>query len=172
MQVKCTTSESYIQQHLNNHPDIPVIINSEMAEYFKDHPNVIIDYDLSHETVQTVLADSVTYLDQFGSMQESVLTPFLALFVSSKRHYHLYEYGGYEAKDAALHTIVDTSAKVSGVLVGKNIGFGLVRIRPYRSYGWWCCGCFSWEYLRFSTIRSITQTLCRSTSKKSFVSVS
>ena len=123
MQVKCTTSESYIQQHLNNHPDIPVIINSEMAEYFKDHPNVIIDYDLSHETVQTVLADSVTHLDQFGSMQESVLTPFLALFVSSKRHYHLYEHGGYEAKDAALHTIVDTSAKVSGVLVGKNIGF-------------------------------------------------
>ena len=123
MQVKCTTSASYIQAHLNNHPDIPVIINSEMAEYFKDHPNVIIDYDLSHETVQTVLADSVTHLDQFGSMQESVLTPFLALFVSSKRHYHLYEYGGYEAKDAALHTIVDTSAKVSGVLTGKAIGF-------------------------------------------------
>lgn len=123
MQVKCTTSASYIQAHLNNHPDIPVIINSEMAEYFKDHPNVIIDYDLSHETVQTVLADSVAHLDQFGSMQESVLTSFLAVFVSSKRHYHLYEYGGYEVKDAALHTIVDTSAKVSGVLTGKAIGF-------------------------------------------------
>lgn len=123
MQVKCTTSASYIQQHLNNHPDIPVIVNSEMAEYFKDHPNVIIDYDLSHETVQMVLADSVAHLDQFGSIQESVLTPFLALFVSSKRHYHLYEHGGYEAKDAALHTIVDTSAKVSGVLTGKAIGF-------------------------------------------------
>jgi hypothetical protein len=28
MQVKCTTSESYIQQHLNSHPDIPPKKNS------------------------------------------------------------------------------------------------------------------------------------------------
>ncbi len=123
MQVKCTTSESYIQQHLNSHPDIPIIINSEMAEYFKDHPNVIIDYDLSHDTVQTVLVDSVEHLDQFGSIQESALSLFLALFVSSKHHYYLYEHGGYDAKDAALHIIVETSAKVSGVLAGKTIGF-------------------------------------------------
>ena len=123
MQVKCTTSASYIQHHLNTHPDIPIIVNSEMAERFNDHPNVIVDYDLSHETVKTVLAESVAHLDQFGSIQENLLTPFLAVFVSSKRHYHLYEHGGYEAKDATLHTIVDTSVKVSGVLTGKAIGF-------------------------------------------------
>lgn len=123
MQVKCTASASYIQQHLNTHPDIPIIVNSEMAERFNNHQNVIVDYDLSYETVKTVLADSVVHLDQFGSMQENVSTPFIAVFVSSKRHYHLYEHGGYEAKDATLHTIVDTSVKVSGVLTGKATGF-------------------------------------------------
>ena len=40
--VKITDEPSYIQKHLDEHPDIDVITNREMADAFRDNPRVLV----------------------------------------------------------------------------------------------------------------------------------
>jgi len=125
MQVKCTMSESYVREHLNQHPDIPVIVNRELAGAFENNPNVIIDYQLSHSLVQESTATSIQHLEQFGSTTELLLAPLVTVLFSAQRHYSLIEQGAYTAQDFILHTAVDSSVRLGGVFAGKSIGFAI-----------------------------------------------
>lgn len=125
IQVKCTLSVSYVQGHLNQYPDIPVIVNKELAEAFLDHPQVIIDEQLSHTMIQNITVDSVHHLEKFGHSSELLLAPLITFIFSSKRHYDLVKCGEYELKDAVTHTTIDSGARLAGILSGKTLGFAL-----------------------------------------------
>ncbi len=59
VQVKNTLDVSYVNEALEAHPDIPVIVPKELADNFIDHDMVFADWSLSHseifeQTTQTV----------------------------------------------------------------------------------------------------------------------
>lgn len=125
MQVKCTLSEGYVREHLNNNPDIPVIVNRELASVFENHPNVIIDDQLSYSIIKDSTEASIQHLEQFGSMTELMFTPLVTVLFSAHRHYFYLKQGTYSTTDFAINTIVDSSARLGGVLLCKSIGFSV-----------------------------------------------
>lgn len=47
-QVKCLAGSSGIYEHFHDYPDIPVIVNADLADQLGDHPGVYIDPQLHH----------------------------------------------------------------------------------------------------------------------------
>ncbi len=121
--VKVTDNPSYIQKHLENHPDIDVIANKEMAAAFGDDPRVLVDETLSVQEAFHLTNDTMEAIDSMGDLLDQV--PYISLAINSARHgYRLYK-GDIDWKTAAEHAAVDTTATGAGGFVGGKLGLTL-----------------------------------------------
>ncbi|MFX4385257.1 glycine zipper family protein, partial [Acinetobacter baumannii] len=66
MQVKCSMDADYVLSHFDKYPDIPVIVNSELAEQLGNHPMVLVDTTLSYEAVQETTGVGLEQVSDFA----------------------------------------------------------------------------------------------------------
>jgi hypothetical protein len=78
-QVKCLASAGGVHEHLHRFPDIPVIVNAELADAVGGQHNVYIDPVLHHDQVVKATADSLNYGNELGDFE----IPWISLGVSS-----------------------------------------------------------------------------------------
>ena len=120
--VKITDEPSYIQKHLDEHPDIDVITNREMADAFRDNPRVLVDFKLSIEEAFDNTADTFEGIADLGDGLDNI--PFIALAINTGKNIHKLYKGDIDIKTAAEHTVLDTAASGVGGWVGSKIGLG------------------------------------------------
>lgn len=121
--VKVTDNPRYIQEHLDNHPDIDVITNSEMAAAFADDPRVLVDENLSVQETFHLTNDTLDAVGSMGDLLDQV--PYVALAINSVRHGHRLYKGEIDWKTAVEHTTVDTTATGVGGFAGGKLGLAL-----------------------------------------------
>ena len=125
--VKVTDNPGNIRKHLDEHPDIDVITNREMADAFRDNPRVIINPDLSsqeafHSTNATF--EGINTLGDGFDLVDGI--PFITtLLISGRKNYHKFRKGDLDKKTAAEHTVLDTAGVGGGVWVGKTVGLSI-----------------------------------------------
>ena len=77
-QVKHTLSPSLIESHFEKYPDIPVIVNSELAAQYKNDDRVWIDNERIYSDTVSDTVDTLSSLPQGGSAGSIVLHLMLA----------------------------------------------------------------------------------------------
>jgi outer membrane lipoprotein SlyB len=123
VQVKTTLSPDLITEHLERYPEIPVITNVEMAEYFADNADVIIDPQLSHGQVVESVQNTMQAADFFESLGSHV--PWITLAVTSIREVGLLLKGWTDVNTALKHVAADTVGVGVGSWTGAKIGGAL-----------------------------------------------
>lgn len=116
VQVKCVESAGAVHEHLASHPDIPVVVNVEVASQLEGVDGVIVDPELSHADVHERLEETVDGLDRLDEGLSGYV-PLVPLITSAPRH-----------RPAVLHERIplstgSTRIAVDGLVVG---GCGLM----------------------------------------------
>lgn len=120
-QVKCTESASYVREHPEKYPDIPVIVNREHAEEFADVQGVYIDPGLSVTEVTAVTEAGIAG----GAEVLNFELPWIALAVSTAVEIRDLYYSRTGLTNSAINIATDTagrtllgafSAKAGGVV--------------------------------------------------------
>ena len=120
--VKITDDPSYIQAHLNEHPNIDVITNREMADAFRDNPRVVIDTKLSYEEAFDSTADTFEGMADLGDGIASI--PFISLGINAFKNIRKLHKGDIDMGTAAEHTALDAAASGVGGWLGGTAGLG------------------------------------------------
>lgn len=118
--VKVTDSPAYIRDHLDRHPDIDVITNSEMSDAFSNDPRVHIDPALSAQDAFHSTAETFSGVHDLGSLLHHI--PYITLALSGARNARGVIAGRKTVGDALTHTAVDTAAIGFGGFGGAKIG--------------------------------------------------
>lgn len=118
--VKITDNPSYIQQHLDKHPDIDVIANKEMSDAFGDHPRVKIDPDLSSQKAFHNTFDTFEGVSDMGDLIDGI--PVITLAVNTVRNGKRAYDGKVDLKTATEHTIIDSAGVGAGGWAGGQAG--------------------------------------------------
>ena len=118
--VKVTDNPSYIQQHLDKHPDIDVIANKEMADAYGDHPRVKIDPDLSSQKAFHDTAGTFDGVDSMGDLIDGI--PIITLAINTVRNGKRVYDGKVDLKTATEHTVIDTVGVGAGGWAGGQAG--------------------------------------------------
>ncbi len=130
VQVKCTLSADHVLDHIQRYPDIPVIVNSELAAQLGDHPMVWVDHALQHATISDHTASSTEALAGFGDVQNLMPIPFLALGFAAFRNLHDFQSGVIDARtytacvglDAGFRTVGGGVGSAFGATIGSALG--------------------------------------------------
>ena len=119
--VKTTTDEGYVQEHLNAHPDVDAIVPSELAGAFADENRVTSVAGFSHDQVESATGDTLETIDQgLGGSVNGL--PLITLVASTYRGYQGMRGGWLDGRTAVEHVAVDTAAKGGGMWVGSKLG--------------------------------------------------
>ena len=118
--IKVTDNPSYISEHLQQHPDVDVITNTEMSAAFPNDPHVQIDPALSSQDAFHSTADTFTGVHDLGSLFHHI--PLITLVLSSARNTRNAFAGRKSAVDALAHTVVDTASVGMGGFAGAKLG--------------------------------------------------
>lgn len=121
MQVKSSLSSEYVLQHFEKYPDIPVIVNQELAETLGNHPNVFVDYSLSHADVQQTTVESLGQIDQFDSVADMLPIPLVTIGLAAYRNYGEFGSGQIDSKQYLENTGKEAAAVAGGAIAGKII---------------------------------------------------
>lgn len=126
VQVKCSLSADYVMGHFERYPDIPVVVNAELAEQLGDHPLVWVDHALSHSEIHETTDASVAALADFGDADGLLPIPVLSLAFAAYRNYGDLRDGHIDEGVFAQRVGVDTAGRVvgggAGTLIGGAIG--------------------------------------------------
>ncbi|MCC6750657.1 MAG: hypothetical protein IT371_23570 [Deltaproteobacteria bacterium] len=121
VQVKCSTSADYVLDHFGRYPDVPVIVNAELADQLGDHPMVWIDAALSHEEVTDATDDSVAALADLGDA-DFLPIPLVALAFAAVRNAGDLTAGNIDGGTYAQRVGVDVAARGLGGGAGGAVG--------------------------------------------------
>ncbi|MCK4358491.1 MAG: hypothetical protein KAW92_07075 [Candidatus Cloacimonetes bacterium] len=121
--VKITDNPSYIQEHLDAHPDIPVYTNIEMKQAFADNPNVIIDPDLSAQEAFHETADTLDVIGDIGDFIDNI--PLITLTISTVRNVRGVIKHNKNIPTALEHIVCDTAAVGFGGWAGSEVGLAI-----------------------------------------------
>lgn len=121
MQVKNTLSSDYVLQHIEKNPDIPVIVNQELAESLGEHPSVFIDSGLSHAHVNQTMIESLEHIDQFDSIADFLPIPFMTLGLAAYRNYNDFGSRQIDSRQYFENIGKETVAIAGGAIAGKVI---------------------------------------------------
>jgi len=117
-QVKNLGDSSGVYDHLSTYPDIPVYVNADLAETFKDNPNVFIAENIHHEEIVSMTTEQL-YLGQELTNFE---VPLFSALVSTAVNVHHF----YKKESDVQHTIgnivTDTASRSAGGYMGQLVG--------------------------------------------------
>ena len=119
---KFTDDPRYIQEHLDNYPDINVIAPREMAEAFRDNPRVEINPALSSQGAFDRTEDTLEGIEDLGDGIDSV--PYISLAINTGKNINKLRKGEIDYSTAAEHTALDTAATGFGGWLGGTVGLG------------------------------------------------
>lgn len=122
VQVKNTLNANYVQEHLDAYPDIPVVVNTEMAEYFEGNDMVWVDAGLVHADVVSTTNESLEALDEFGGLDDLTSIPLVSVAFAAIRNFGDFDSGRIEASTYAKRVGVDVGFRTAGGGVGSIIG--------------------------------------------------
>ncbi len=128
VQVKCVQSAQEVMKHLDRYPDIPVIVNAELASKFTDNDMVFPLENMSHSEIVGMTESSLESAKEFLDFE----IPMISLAVSGgKQIYNLIK-DRTSLEGALLNTGFDTTGRFAGANIGKYIGgtAGLI-LGPY-----------------------------------------
>jgi hypothetical protein len=123
LNIKVTDNPAYIQQHLDEYPDVPVYTNTEMGSAFSENPDVIVDPNLSAQDCFHTTADTLDGMSDLGDLLDQV--PWITLAVSSIKNASGVLHGRKSVGDAIEHTLEDTAAIGLGGWAGGEAGLAL-----------------------------------------------
>lgn len=112
-QVKCTSSPEHVLEHLESYPDIPVIVNSELAESLSGTPGVYIDAALSNEEATKLTEEGL----QSGADLLDLEIPWIAMAISASVEIKDLYHSRTGFSDALINIASDTAGRtVLGVV--------------------------------------------------------
>ena len=121
--VKVTDDPSYIQAHLDKHPDVDVIANREMAEAFAGIPRVVIDPDLSSQAAFQSTTDTFEGIADLGDLLDGI--PLMTLVINTAKNGRKVYRGDIDLATATEHTLVETAAVGGGAALGGKAGLAV-----------------------------------------------
>jgi hypothetical protein len=113
-QVKAHSDADGIREHLQEHPDIPVLVNQDLAPEIGGHPDVYPVPGMDQEMIEETTASTL----EAGSEMLDFEVPAIALAVSSGRHIKEMLKGSTDLKAALPNIAFDFGAGVAGGLAG------------------------------------------------------
>lgn len=117
-QVKCLTDPGGVLEHLHRYPDIPVIVNADLAHQVGNHAGVYVDSELHHDAIRQATEDS---LDRGRDMADFEI-PWLSLGVSGAFNLYYMIKNGTDIKAMLTCTATDTFGRVLGGTTGNYAG--------------------------------------------------
>lgn len=120
-QIKCLAGPSGVYEHFQHYPDIPVIVNADLADQLGDHPGVYIDPQLHHDAVQSI---TVSSLDHGRNMAELDI-PWISVLVSGASNIVYMVLNGTDVRAMLTCTATDAFGRVVVAIPGKAVGAGL-----------------------------------------------
>lgn len=121
IQVKCSMDANYVLSHFDKYPDIPVIVNSELAEQLGSHPMVMIDPALSYEAVKETTNLSLEQIAEFDNLSDILPVPVLTIAFASYRNFGELNSGKIDGKQYFENVGKETVAIAGSAMVGKVI---------------------------------------------------
>lgn len=122
VQVKCSMDADYVMDHFDRYPDIPVVVNAELAEQLGDHPMVWVDSALSHAEVASTTEESLDALADFADADDMLPIPFLSVAFAAVRNFDDLDAGRIDGGKFAERVGVDAAARTVGGGAGSFIG--------------------------------------------------
>jgi len=119
-QVKSLTDSAGVLEHLHRYPDIPVIVNAELADHVGNHPNVYVDPNLHHDAVLHATEEA---LDRGEDLTDFEI-PWISLGVSGAFNLYYMLVNGTDVKAMLTCTATDTGGRILGGTGGKYAGAG------------------------------------------------
>lgn len=122
-QVKTTLSTSYVQEHLDKYPGIPVIVPEELqASILSGNENVIFLSGFSHEIASDITKTGLDELGKVGDFSSTVPIPFITLSVVGYQEYKKIKNNGKAISEAVKDTVLETTGTAAGGVVGGAVG--------------------------------------------------
>lgn len=127
-QVKCLTDSAGVLEHIRKYPDIPVIVNDDLASQIGHHAGVYVDPALHHDAV--VMATTET-LDRGRELADFEI-PWISLGVSGAFNFYYLLRGDTDLSGMLTCTVSDTAGRTAAGWVGKTAGsaLGLILFGP------------------------------------------
>lgn len=122
VQVKNSLDPDYVLEHFDRYPDIPVIVNSELAESLSDHPMVWVDSNLHHAEVNAEAQKTLESLDGFGDAAELLPIPLISLVFAAARNFGDMQSGRIDELGFATRVGIDAGARTVGGGTGAVVG--------------------------------------------------
>ena len=120
-QVKCLADPNGVYEHFQHYPDIPVIVNGDLAGQLGSHAGVYIDPQLHHDAVQSM---TISSLDDGRNMGQLDI-PWISLLVSGVSNVVYMVRNGTDVRAMLTCTASDTIGRGGGAFAGKPVGAGL-----------------------------------------------
>lgn len=121
-QVKNSLDVDYIQSHLDNYSDIPVLVNKELADSFAGNPMVIPVEGVSFYEVQRITHQSLEASSEFGTATDLLPVPVLSLAFALYRNFGAFNHGVIDGTEYWENVGVDTLASAGGATIGATLG--------------------------------------------------
>ncbi|MCF0263426.1 glycine zipper family protein [Acinetobacter guillouiae] len=118
MQVKCSMDANYVLGHFDKYPDIPLIVNSELAEQLGDHPLVLVDTTLSYEAIQETTGAGLEQIADFADVGDMLPIPLLTIGLAAYRNYGDFHSGQVNGKQYLKNVGKETAAISGGAMAG------------------------------------------------------
>lgn len=122
VQVKCTLDSNYVLNHFKENPNIPVIVNRELANEIGNHPLVQVDDQLSYYNIQEITSKSIESMNNFDSIYDLIPIPVLSIVFATFKHSKLLKFSEPNIKQFAFNTGIEVGTKTVGMVSGKVIG--------------------------------------------------
>ncbi|WDM39569.1 glycine zipper family protein [Acinetobacter nosocomialis] len=121
MQVKCSMDADYVLSHFDKYPDIPVIVNSELAEQLGNHPMVLVDTTLSYEAVQETTGVGLEQVSDFADVGDMLPIPLLTIGLAAYRNYGDFNSGKVDGEQYLKNVGKETAAIAGGAMTGSML---------------------------------------------------
>lgn len=121
LQIKLGTDPQAVWDHLHAHPDIPVLVGSDLAGQFGHHANVIVDHSISAADLHAGVLETAQGLHGLSGI-DIWDVPWLTVGMAMLRHSH--KLSSQSVDTGGYVTLVgqDVLAIGGGALVGKVVG--------------------------------------------------
>lgn len=129
-QVKCVSSASLVQEHLERYPDIPVIVNADLADEVGHLQGVYIDAELHHEVVRDITERTL----YGGAELLDFKVPWIALAVSTAMGIRDFLNRDTDLQGAITNVLTDTGGRIACGTLGEESG-ALIGLMLFGSAG-------------------------------------
>lgn len=114
-QVKCGSDKSIVDEHLERYPDIPVLVNDELAVHYADHPNVF-SVGITRDEIVDATKSTLSHAEDLLDFELPWISAGVSSFYNAKRVFK----EKLPIQLAARNVVIDTTSRASLAAVGQS----------------------------------------------------